>query len=66
MILNNLGLDDLKIELFLWWIISHALPKKFILSTDRNDLKVAFCQIDFCPVEYFSTLQLEILPLSLL
>ena len=61
---KNLELNDLRNELFLWQIIGWALPKKFILSTDENDLKVVFCQIDLCPIEYFLALQLEISRLS--
>ena len=41
-------------------IVGRALPKNFDLSISGNDLNVTFCHIDFCPVEHFSDLQLEI------
>ena len=53
MIFNNLGLNDLKIDLFLCQIVGRALLKNFDLSTNGNDLKVTFYQIDFCPVKHF-------------
>ena len=62
MIFNNLGLSDLspEYELFIWQTIGCALSKNFNLSTGINDLKVAFCQINFCLVDNFSALQPEI------
>ena len=58
MIFNNLRLSDpsLELELFLWQIVGRALPKNFVLSIGRNDLKVALCYIDFCPTDHSSAL----------
>ena len=58
----NIEFRDLspELDLFLWQIVSRASPKNFALCTNENDLKVAFCYIDFCLVDYFSALQPEI------
>ena len=53
MIFNHLelnGLSPKKLSFF----FGCALPKNFDLSTDGNDLKVAFCHIDYCPIEHSS------------
>ena len=49
MIFNNLGLVDLspKLDIFLWQIVGCTLPNNFSVSTSRNGLKAALCQIDF-------------------
>ena len=49
-----------ELELFLWQIVGFALPKSFDLFIGGDDLKVALWQIDFCYVEHFSALKLEI------
>ena len=53
MIFNNLKLSYLSPEIkpFLWKIVGCKLLKNFDLSTNRNDLKVAFCHIDFFHVD---------------
>ena len=62
MIFENLELSDLspELDIFLWQIVDRALAKNFDLSIDRNYLKVALYQIDFCHVEHSMALQLEI------
>ena len=64
MIFNNLGFNDLKIELFSLADYRSHLAKKFCFVYRGNDLKVAFCHIDFYPIKYFSILKPEISPLS--
>ena len=44
MIFDKPGLSDLlpELNLFLWQIVGHALPKNFALSIGGNGLKVTF------------------------